>query len=87
MYYVYLLVNEDGDLYTGFTGNLKRRMQEHHKGEGYTRNRGSWKLCYYEAFTSKKDALGREKALKQSSQSRRWLKERVKDSLELCRKS
>ncbi len=86
MYYVYILLN-DGKTYTGYTDDLKRRMSEHKQGDGYTKRGSSWKLCYYEAFASKKDAFRREKALKQSGQSRRWLNERIKESIELCRKS
>ena len=87
MYYVYLLVNEKGEIYTGFSKDLKRRIQEHDRGSGYTARKGNWKLCYYEAFLSEEDARKRERALKQSSQSRRWLYERVRMSMKLCSKS
>ncbi len=87
MYYVYLLINNQAKIYTGYTKDLKRRMTEHNQGDGYTKRGSNWRLCYYEAFISKKDAVQREKALKQSPQARRWLKERIKDSMELCGKS
>ena len=87
MYYVYFLINDEKKTYTGYTKDLKRRMMEHSQGDGYTKRGSNWRLCYYEAFISQKDAVRREKALKQSSQARRWLKERIEDSIELCGKS
>ena len=86
MYYVYLLMNDAGSTYIGYTKDLKRRMTEHSQGDGYTRKGSNWRLCYYEAFVSQKDAVRRERALKQSPQARRWLRERIKDSLNLCGK-
>jgi putative endonuclease len=87
MYYDYVLVNENGLTYTGYTSDLKRRIAEHNASDGFTKISVDWKLCYYEAFLSKKDAVRRERALKNSSQARRWLKERIEDSLKLCGKS
>ena len=88
MYYVYVLVNDEDTKYIGYTDDLRRRIEQHKNGESrYTKGHRNWKLCYYEAFTSKKDAILREKALKRSGQSRRWLNERIKESIELCRRS
>ncbi|MBI1870644.1 MAG: GIY-YIG nuclease family protein [Chlamydiae bacterium] len=33
MYYVYILKLENGQLYTGFTGDLRRRILEHKRGK------------------------------------------------------
>ena len=88
MYYVYVLVNDEGKTYTGYTSDLKRRISEHKHGDGHTkRGSSNWQLCYYEAFNSKQDALRREQSLKKSSQARRWLRERIKESIKLRRKS
>ena len=88
MYYVYVLANEEGKTYTGYIKDLKRRISEHKQGDGYTkRGSSNWRLCYYEAFNSKQDAFRREQSLKKSSQARRWLRERIKESIQLCRKS
>ena len=87
MYYVYVLVNEVGETYTGFSSDLTRRMAEHLRGDGYTCRKGRWRPCYYEAFASEDDARNRERALKKSSQSRRWLRKRIAHSMKLCRKS
>jgi putative endonuclease len=84
MYYVYLLVNPTGRTYLGYTSDLKRRLAEHNSGIGQS---NKWGLCYYEAYRSESDARRREKALKQSSQARRWLKERTRESRKLRCKS
>ncbi len=66
MYYVYILRSDsDEKLYKGFTQDLKRRISEHNSGKsGFTRGKGPWKLVYYEAFASKKDARREELFLK-----------------------
>ncbi len=74
MFYVYILLSlKDGKFYTGYTNNLKRRINEH--------NNKKPDLIYYEAYKDKLDAQKREKKLKQRGQSVRWLKERLKNSL------
>ncbi len=66
MFYVYALLSKNnGDLYIGYTTDLKRRFGEHNDGKvqatkGYT----PWKLAYYEAYAEKLDATKREKQLK-----------------------
>lgn len=83
MYYVYLLKStKDGKLYIGFTNDLKRRILEHNSGlSKSTKSRRPFKLIYYEAYTSEKDAKQREKMLKRFSGSYTHLKKRVKNSL------
>jgi putative endonuclease len=67
MFYVYILSNKEGVLYTGFTSNLKKRFVEHNNGKSFfTKSRGPWKLIFYEAYLNKYDALRREKYLKSS---------------------
>jgi len=37
MYYVYVLINhKDSKLYTGYTQDLKQRMEYHHKGRVFS---------------------------------------------------
>jgi len=74
MYYVYLIKNRtENKTYIGYTKDLKRRLLEHKDKKP--------DLVYYEAYKNKKDAYNREQKLKQRGQSIRWLKERVKNSL------
>lgn len=64
--YAYILECADGTLYSGWTNNLEKRLATHNAGRGakYTRSRLPVKLCYYEAFADKNEALRRECALK-----------------------
>ena len=82
MYYVYVLRSlNNGRLYTGSTGDLKRRVEKHNKGhEPSTKNMRPVELVYYEACMSKYDSLRREKYLK-TTYGKRYLKYRLKDSL------
>ena len=66
MYYVYIIFSEKlKKKYIGSTSNLKARFKEHNSGESiYTAKGIPWKLIYYEAFSSKKDAIREEKFLK-----------------------
>ena len=86
MYYVYVLVNQEKKIYIGYTSDLRKRIEYHNKREaGFTsRGKSAFKLCYYEAFADKDDAYNREQALNNSSQSMRWLKERISRSMLVC---
>ncbi|WP_297422474.1 GIY-YIG nuclease family protein [Clostridium sp.] len=66
MNYVYIVECSDGTFYTGWTNNLKNRIEAHSKGTGakYTKGRGPVKLIYHETFADKKDAMRREFEIK-----------------------
>lgn len=66
MYYTYVLQStKDGNFYTGFTKNLKLRFEQHNNRlVESTKNRGPFKLIYYEACLDQNDAINREKYLK-----------------------
>jgi len=66
VFYVYVLRSErDSGFYIGFSTNLRARLRQHQNGESFaTSRRGPWKLIYYEAYTEREDAEGREKFLK-----------------------
>ncbi len=81
MYYVYLLVNEKGTTYVGYTNDLRRRYQEHQTGQNIYTRKGVWRLVYYEAYLSKADAMLREKRLK-DGRAKMELKKRVQSSIE-----
>ena len=79
MFYVYVLQSlKDGQFYTGYTDDLKRRVAEHDGGLNIsTRPRRPFELIYYEACHNEKDALAREKYLK-SGMGKRYIKNRLK---------
>ena len=75
MYYVYFLRDTlQNQTYIGYTEDLKRRIKEH--------SVKSPELLYYEAYKDERDARRRERMLKQRGQGVRWLKHRLKYSLE-----
>ena len=82
MFYVYLLHSaKDNGFYIGFSTDLKRRLSEHTQGASLaTKSRGPWKLIYYEAYTEREDAEGREKFLK-SGAGRRFLRAQLRHYL------
>jgi putative endonuclease len=82
MFYVYVLHSDrDGLLYTGATGDLKERVEQHNSGRVIsTKGRLPVRLVYYEACLSQTDAFRREKYLK-SGPGKRYLRNRLKDSL------
>jgi len=83
MFYVYLLHStKDNGFYIGYSTDLKRRLAEHTRGASFaTNSRGPWKLLYYEAYTEREDAEGREKFLK-SGAGRRFLRAQLRHYLE-----
>src|SRR6476469_2197519 len=82
MFYVYLLHSaKDNGFYIGFSTDSKRRLSEHTRGASFaTKSRGPWKLIYYEAYTEREDAEGREKFLK-SGAGRRFLRAQLRHYL------
>ena len=79
LYYVYVLQSEkDRKWYTGYTSDLRRRLDEHSKGLCLaTKARRPLKLIYFEASLAKEDALAREHYLK-SGMGKRYLRNRLK---------
>ena len=64
-YFVYVLRNNDGRLYIGFTTDLERRVRQHQEGKsGWTRGRGPWELVYHEKLDNRAEAVKRERNLK-----------------------
>ena len=65
-YYVYIMTNHSGTLYTGVTNNLERRVYEHkHKlVPGFASKYKITKLVYYEEGNDMDEALAREKQIK-----------------------
>ena len=65
-YYVYILTNKSGTLYTGVTNNLERRVYEHknHLIDGFTKKYKIDKLVYFEETDDVSTAIAREKQIK-----------------------
>ena len=73
-YFVYILASKkNGTLYIGVTNNLLRRVKEHKDKivKGLTEKYGIDKLIYYEEFSDPRDAIGREKQLKNYSREKK----------------
>jgi len=66
-YYVYILASKkNGTLYTGMTGGIDNRMEQHklEMFEGFTKKHNVKNLVYLEEFQYVDDAMAREKKLK-----------------------
>jgi putative endonuclease len=77
-YYVYILTNfKKTVLYTGFSGNLQERIQQHKVGQadGFTKKYKANILIYYEEFADVNEARARERAIKKWN--RAWKEELI----------
>lgn len=65
-YYVYIMTNHSGTLYTGTTDNLEQRIYEHQHNlvPGFASKYNITKLVYYEQENDVEAALAREKQIK-----------------------
>jgi putative endonuclease len=65
-YYVYMLLCDDGSYYTGYTSNVRSRLQRHRKGHGarYTRMRKPRRIVYVCRFGTRRAAMRRERQIK-----------------------
>ena len=64
---VYILECSDGSFYTGYTNDVNKRIVDHNKGKigaKYTRSRLPVKLIWTEVYTTKLDAMKRERQIK-----------------------
>ena len=79
-YFVYILLSEkDGNLYIGQTGNLAKRLAAHTEGHvTSTMNRRPLKLVYSEEFSSRSEAILKEREIK--SISSRDFKRRLRNN-------
>lgn len=78
MWYVYILLCEDGTLYTGISNNLEKRFTEHENGKGgrYTSSHKVIKIVYQEELSTHSEALKRESEIKSLSRQKK---------IELCK--
>ncbi|MFA4880493.1 MAG: GIY-YIG nuclease family protein [Candidatus Doudnabacteria bacterium] len=79
-YYNYIIQStKNGDLYAGYTTDLRKRLKEHNQGlNKSTRPYKPWQPIYFEACLNEEDAKRREHYLK-TSQGQRLLKRRLKE--------
>lgn len=66
MFYTYIISCKDQTLYTGYTTDIRRRIEEHKKGinSKYTRARGFSELKILFSANTKSDAMKLEYAIK-----------------------
>ena len=78
MFYTYLIQSEkDESIYIGFTGDLEKRIIRHNdEKEKYTQKKIPWKLVFYTAFRTQKEATDFEKYLKSGS-GKEFIRRRV----------
>ena len=71
--YTYIVKCSDETLYTGWTNNLKKRLEAHNSGKGAksTKNRRPVELVYFEEYDTKQEAMKREYAIKQLSRQKK----------------
>lgn len=72
-HYVYVLRCADDTLYTGYTTDPERRVDEHNRGDGakYTRGRTPVELVYSECYDSRSTAQSREYEIKSLSRAQK----------------
>ena len=78
-YFVYVLYSEKDDgFYTGYTSDLRKRIEAHQAGKvRSTKHRLPLVLVYYEACRHQQDATHREQYLK-TTYGKRYLRNRMK---------
>jgi len=84
MTFVYFLLLNNGNIYTGLSDDLRRRrISEHRLGKvKSTKNHRPIRFIGYEAYLLKSDALRREKFLK-TTEGRRLFRQQYRDLLKL----
>ncbi len=65
-YFVYILTNKSGMLYTGVTNNLEQRLYQHKNklNKGFTEKYNINRLVYFETTNDVTVAISREKQIK-----------------------
>jgi len=72
MFYVYIIKQPKGNLYIGYTADLRKRIKKHQASLP--------DLVYYEAYKAKEDATRRERQLKKYKSAWGQLKKRITKS-------
>jgi putative endonuclease len=83
MFYVYILYSEKfGKTYTGFTSDLEQRFLSHNvlSNKDWTKRYRPWVLIYSEEYSTKGEAVAREKFLK-TGKGREFVRAKVEEYL------
>lgn len=79
MYYVYFLMMANKQIYTGSTGDLKKRIHQHNNARVISTSKFlPLTLLGYEAYILKTDASRRERFLK-TTEGKRLLRQQYRD--------
>ena len=72
-FFVYILKCSDGSYYTGHTDNLEKRLSEHkiHCFDNYFSKRLPVKLMFAQLFTTRNEAFGAERRMKNWSRKKK----------------
>lgn len=72
-WYVYILLCDDGTLYTGMAIDVQNRFEMHQTGKGarYTRSRGAKEIVYIEKCLNRNAAALREIEIKKLPRSKK----------------
>jgi len=82
LYYVYAIKCDNGSIYIGQTENMEKRWHDHMAGKvRWTKKYKALEIIHYEGYSTKEEAVEREKVLK-TGFGRKWLKhELIKSGL------
>ena len=83
MFYTYIIYSKSKDkYYTGYTENLKFRLELHNSGGSRSTKSGSlWKIIYYEVYKTKSEAVKREYEIKKRK-SRKYIEKLISKNAE-----
>jgi len=81
MFSFYILFSKSLDkYYLGYTADLDKRLAEHNSGiSTFTSRSNDWELKYYESFQSRKEAMLRERQVK-NKKSRKYIEWLIKEN-------
>ncbi len=80
MYYFYVLrkVANLKEFYTGYSSDLRKRVEAHNRGQETATRGRRWELVYYEAYINERVAKEREHKIKNNGRMRTLLMDRIK---------
>ena len=73
LFFVYILLCDDGSFYTGYTKNLNHRIKMHTNGKGakYTKSHKPKKVVFVELFNTRYEAVIRERKIKKKTHNQK----------------